>query len=193
MPLGAPGSGSAAVCTAKALRCITAARAPPRCPPSPPCLPPAPRRAPASLRCSAAASKTPSSVYNIQLLEVVGGSDPTTYAAMGASQGFYQVCGVDCCILLFYLQPLAAPAAAQSPNPRLCMRACTGTCSKPPPRKPPPATHGSCCRPPRLPPLQIQPIDSRPAWLMALVGVFCTLGPITLAGFFTYEKVGGTG
>ena len=65
------------------------------------------------------------STYQIQLLEVVAGSDPTTYAASGKSEGYYQII----------------------------------------------------------------PIDSRPTWLMALVGVFCTVGPITLAGFFTYEKI----
>ena len=37
--------------------------------------------------------------------------------------------------------------------------------------------------------LQILPIDDRPTWLMAMVGVFCCVGPLTLAGFFTYEKV----
>ena len=52
-----------------------------------PCLP----RAPAA--AAGAASKTPPSTYNIQLLEVVGGSDPKTYAAMGKSEGFYQVGG----------------------------------------------------------------------------------------------------
>lgn len=36
---------------------------------------------------------------------------------------------------------------------------------------------------------QIQPINSTPSWLLAMVGVFCCIGPLTLAGFFTWEKV----
>ncbi|KAL4436332.1 hypothetical protein ABPG77_009894 [Micractinium sp. CCAP 211/92] len=35
----------------------------------------------------------------------------------------------------------------------------------------------------------IIPIDSTPGWLMALTGVFCAIGPLTLAGFFIVEKV----
>ena len=38
-----------------------------------------------------AGPNTPPSTYQIQLLEVVGGSSPTTYAAMGKSLGWYQV------------------------------------------------------------------------------------------------------
>lgn len=34
----------------------------------------------------------------------------------------------------------------------------------------------------------IIPIDSRPSWLMALVGVFCACGPIALAAFFFGER-----
>ncbi|KAI7840574.1 hypothetical protein COHA_005727 [Chlorella ohadii] len=36
---------------------------------------------------------------------------------------------------------------------------------------------------------QIQPINSTPSWLLAMVGVFSCIGPLTLAGFFTWEKV----
>lgn len=68
---------------------------------------------------------TPGSVYFMQVLEVVAGSDPKTYAAMGRSVGNFQII----------------------------------------------------------------PIDSRPAWLMAMVGVFCSVGPIVLTGFFVWEKV----
>jgi len=68
---------------------------------------------------------TPPATYNIQLLEVVAGSSPKTYAAMGKSAGFYTII----------------------------------------------------------------PINSRPGWLMAMTGIFCAIGPITLAGFFTYEKI----
>lgn len=68
---------------------------------------------------------TPGATYNIQLLEVVNGSSPTTYAAMGKSPGFFV----------------------------------------------------------------LTPIDPRPSWLMALVGVFCCIGPLTLAGFFYVEKI----
>lgn len=34
----------------------------------------------------------------------------------------------------------------------------------------------------------IVPIDSRPAWLMVLVGVFCCVGPFSLAAFFVGER-----
>jgi hypothetical protein len=37
--------------------------------------------------------------------------------------------------------------------------------------------------------LQIVPINSRPGWLLALVGVLAAVGPVTLAAFFTWEKV----
>ncbi|PSC71714.1 high-affinity nitrate transporter -like [Micractinium conductrix] len=36
---------------------------------------------------------------------------------------------------------------------------------------------------------QIIPINSRPAWLMAMTGVFCAIGPCVLAGYFYFEKV----
>jgi hypothetical protein len=36
---------------------------------------------------------------------------------------------------------------------------------------------------------QVQPINATPSWLLALVGVFACIGPLTLAGFFTWEKV----
>ena len=35
----------------------------------------------------------------------------------------------------------------------------------------------------------IVPIDSRPTWLLAMVGVFCCVGPLTLAAFLTFEKL----
>lgn len=38
--------------------------------------------------------------------------------------------------------------------------------------------------------LQVQTINATPSWLLALVGVFSCIGPLTLAGFFTWEKVG---
>ncbi|KAI3430843.1 hypothetical protein D9Q98_009254 [Chlorella vulgaris] len=68
---------------------------------------------------------TPQSSYSIQVLEVVAGSNPTTYAAMGRSTGFFQII----------------------------------------------------------------PIDSRPSWLLGVVGGMCAVGPITLAGFFVWEKM----
>ena len=40
-----------------------------------------------------------------------------------------------------------------------------------------------------FPRLQVNTINSTPSWLLALVGVFCCIGPLTLAGFFTWEKV----
>lgn len=36
---------------------------------------------------------------------------------------------------------------------------------------------------------QVQTINATPSWLLAMVGVFCCIGPLTLAGFFTWEKV----
>lgn len=78
-----------------------------------------------SLPTPSAGANTPPAIYNIQLLEVVAGSNPKSYAAMGRSLGFFQ----------------------------------------------------------------IDPINSTPSWLLALVGVFCCIGPLTLAGFFTWEKV----
>lgn len=33
----------------------------------------------------------------------------------------------------------------------------------------------------------IIPIDSRPGWLIALVSVFCCVGPVALATFFFVE------
>ena len=74
---------------------------------------------------AAAGPNTPPGGYFIQLLEVVNGSNPTTYSAMGRSQGQYTII----------------------------------------------------------------PIDSRPTWLLALVGVFCCVGPLTLAAFLTFEKL----
>ena len=35
---------------------------------------------------------------------------------------------------------------------------------------------------------QVVAIDARPVWLMAMVGVFSTFGPITLAGYFITER-----
>lgn len=35
---------------------------------------------------------------------------------------------------------------------------------------------------------QTQPINSQPGWLMAMVGVFSTIGPITLAAYFVTER-----
>lgn len=35
---------------------------------------------------------------------------------------------------------------------------------------------------------QVQAIDSRPAWLMAIMGVFSIIGPLSLAGFFVWEQ-----
>jgi hypothetical protein len=35
---------------------------------------------------------------------------------------------------------------------------------------------------------QVQPINSQPTWLMAMMGVFATIGPLSLAGFFVWEQ-----
>ena len=63
-------------------------------------------------------------------------------------------------------------------------------CSHPPPTRlphlPPTPTH---LTPLPVPPPQIIPINSRPAWLMAMTGVFCAIGPCVLAGYFYFEKV----
>jgi hypothetical protein len=39
---------------------------------------------------------TPGATYQIQLLELVGGSNPKTYAASGKSSGYFQVSSMPC-------------------------------------------------------------------------------------------------
>lgn len=136
--------------------------------PSPPCL----SFPPGSYKWTPGQA-TPPGTYNIQLLEVVNGSSPTTYAAMGRSLGFFTVRG----------RELGGRRLVPARPPRSWPRACAQVA----------ATHR--CLPLSSPPpphalsSQIIPINSTPSWLMALVGVFCTLGPLTLTGFFVWERL----